>query len=272
MKSLSKMNNDVRLNVLREAALELQEVCNFNPPFRSKGKTEEEVTKWLKEASVLLEPTDQKKISEDTEDVLTQLGVWPFAETVEPVEPVEPVKEPEEEAEDNSNMENEINIASSVRELKDIAKTNEEFKSIRGNLASYKKTDDLRQCMLAMLNPEGVGKKEEGISKEDEKERKEGKKSSTPEFIKKEEKQSKEKKKTTQMKKVGVITTIVECVENADSKKGISKEEILEVLKKNFPDRDVKSMKNTINVQVPNRIFKEKFPVKKLETGNYCKE
>ena len=160
MKSLSKMNNDVRLNVLREAALELQEVCNFNPPFRSKGKTEEEVTKWLKEASVLLEPTDQKKISEDTEDVLTQLGVWPFAETVEPVEPVEPVEEPEEEAEDNSNMENEINIASSVRELKDIAKTNEEFKSIRGNLASYKKTDDLRQCMLAMLNPEGVGKKE----------------------------------------------------------------------------------------------------------------
>jgi hypothetical protein len=156
MEKLSKMNNDVRLNVLRETALELQEICNFNPPFRSKGKTEEQVTAWLKEATPLLEPKDQESISNETEDILTQLGFWPFEEK----EDAEEVEE-STEATDNPDIIAEIKTASTVRILKDIARTYDEFKSIRGELSSYTKADDLRQMMLDMLNPEGVEKKEE---------------------------------------------------------------------------------------------------------------
>jgi len=69
----------------------------------------------------------------------------------------------------------------------------------------------------------------------------------------------------------GVIATIVELIENA-GKKGITKNQILEELKVRFPDRNPKSMKNTINVQVPGRISKERFTVIKTEDGRYRKK
>lgn len=76
------------------------------------------------------------------------------------------------------------------------------------------------------------------------------------------------KKASKSAKGMGVIATIIDCIETA-GKKGVSKEDILQVLIADFPDRDEKSMKNTINVQVPGRITKEKFPVTTLENGNY---
>ncbi len=69
---------------------------------------------------------------------------------------------------------------------------------------------------------------------------------------------------------MGVIATIVNCIEKA-GKKGISKEEILAVLVEAFPDRPADSMKNTINVQVPNRITKERWPVSVVTAGFYKK-
>lgn len=77
-------------------------------------------------------------------------------------------------------------------------------------------------------------------------------------------------KKAGEPGKPGIIATIVALVEGS-GKKGITKEEILAELVANFPDRSEDSMKNTINVQVPARINKEKFPVKKLEGNRYCK-
>jgi hypothetical protein len=68
----------------------------------------------------------------------------------------------------------------------------------------------------------------------------------------------------------GVIATIVSLIEGS-GKKGITKEEILTVLTKAFPDRKVESMKNTINVQVPNRISKERFPIEKINGDRYRK-
>jgi len=72
-------------------------------------------------------------------------------------------------------------------------------------------------------------------------------------------------------KKVGVISAIVEIIEQA-GKNGITKQQILEKLQERFPDRDVKSMKNTVNVQVPNRISKEKCKLAKTEDGHFYKE
>jgi hypothetical protein len=77
-------------------------------------------------------------------------------------------------------------------------------------------------------------------------------------------------KKAGEPGKPGIIATIVSLVEGS-GKKGITKAEILKQLVDQFPERSEDSMKNTINVQVPARINKEKFPVKKLEGDRYCK-
>ena len=69
----------------------------------------------------------------------------------------------------------------------------------------------------------------------------------------------------------GVIATIVSMIEKA-GKDGVSKEEILNELVAKFPDRAKDSMAKTINVQVPNRISKERFPIVKLENGKYKKK
>lgn len=69
---------------------------------------------------------------------------------------------------------------------------------------------------------------------------------------------------------LGIIGTIVKMIEDS-GKKGVTKAEILAELKEQFPDRNEQSMKNTINVQVPARINKEKFTLKKLEGDRYAK-
>ena len=69
---------------------------------------------------------------------------------------------------------------------------------------------------------------------------------------------------------LGIIGTIVKMIEDS-GKKGVTKAEILAELKEQFPDRNEQSMKNTINVQVPARINKEKFALKKLEGDRYVK-
>jgi hypothetical protein len=63
------------------------------------------------------------------------------------------------------------------------------------------------------------------------------------------------KEKKTGPAKPGVIATIVSLIEKEGP---ISKEVILSNLEKAFPERDAEGMKKTINVQIPNRIRKEK--------------
>jgi hypothetical protein len=62
----------------------------------------------------------------------------------------------------------------------------------------------------------------------------------------------------------------VSIIEGA-GKKGVNKKEILEQLVELFPDRSEKSMGTPIQVQVPGRISKEKWPVKWLEGGRFAK-
>ena len=81
---------------------------------------------------------------------------------------------------------------------------------------------------------------------------------------------TKKKAGTPVVKKPGVISTIVQLIEKA-GKEGITKESILAGLEKEFPEREAKSMKNTINVQVPARINKERFKVENLGEGLYRK-
>lgn len=48
-------------------------------------------------------------------------------------------------------------------------------------------------------------------------------------------------------KKVGVVATIVECLNKASKTKPVTKARVLEVLVERFPDRDPKGMKNTVS-------------------------
>lgn len=83
-------------------------------------------------------------------------------------------------------------------------------------------------------------------------------------------KKGKKPEKAGEPGKPGIIATIAKLIEDS-GKKGVTKDEILETLKEEFPDRNEQSMKNTINVQVPARINKEKFALKKLEGNRYAK-
>jgi hypothetical protein len=65
----------------------------------------------------------------------------------------------------------------------------------------------------------------------------------------------------------GIIATIVSLLEKATKKKPITKAEIIDVLKKEFPDRDVRGMTRTVHVQVPGRISREKFKLGVTEDG-----
>jgi len=105
---------------------------------------------------------------------------------------------------------------------------------------------------------------EVGDEEEEEEEEKE-------EEEKKEPEQAKQAKPGSDKPKEGVIATIASLIQESGHQ-GITKVEILEELKNRFPDRSEKSMKNTLNVQVPNRVSKEKFPVEKLEGGKYRKK
>jgi len=60
----------------------------------------------------------------------------------------------------------------------------------------------------------------------------------------------------TKKQATGVIATIAALCENAEN--GITKGEVLEILANVFPDRNVKSMASTVNVQLPTRLASDK--------------
>lgn len=115
---------------------------------------------------------------------------------------------------------------------------------------------DALQEEITMSEPEEDEEEEVADIKEDSDEAEEDEEEGA-------EKEEEEEIKTEPQKKSGVIASIAEMIEKA-GEKGITKEEILTNLVKRFPERQEKSMKNTINVQVPNRINREKFKVEKV--------
>ena len=76
--------------------------------------------------------------------------------------------------------------------------------------------------------------------------------------------------KSKEPRKPGVIATIAKHVEKATKRKPISKEQLLEILVDEFPDRESDSMKRTIDVQLPARLRKEKdLNIVRNDKGSY---
>lgn len=89
-------------------------------------------------------------------------------------------------------------------------------------------------------------------------------------FDEAEKKEDEKPKKEKKEKRPGVIATIAEVLEGASEEKPVTKDDILKVLVKKFPDREADSMKKTINVQVPTQLRNKKdINVQKNEKGYY---
>ncbi len=102
----------------------------------------------------------------------------------------------------------EVEGAERLKDLKDIAKSNDEFKEIRGKLSAYKTADDLREAMQEVLNdkeaepePKSEKKKDKKKDKKEKEAEKEAKKEKKEEkSAAKTEKPAKEKGKAEQTK------------------------------------------------------------------------
>ena len=257
---------------LINTATELNDVMGFNeedaPPVEG---TKEELQAWVKEAAEELQPPDE--ISKESQIVLQALDVWVNQEDrkdLDADEEDETAPEAETETEtDGPDLVKELDETETLKDLKTMVKANDEFKSLRGSITKYKagEEEELKEAMFVLLEP---------VEEEEKPETKEIKMTPSgkeevpiPKLKKKEEKKEKESS-NSKPKGPGIIATIASLIEKSGSK-GITKDEIHEKLTEAFPDRNKDSMKNTINVQVLNRITKEKFKVERLEEGKYRK-
>ena len=80
-------------------------------------------------------------------------------------------------------------------------------------------------------------------------------------------------KKEAVAKGPGVLSVIQELIVGATKAKPVTKEQIVTELVARFPDRNADSMKNTVNIQVPSRMAKEKsLNIVKHEGGFYVEK
>lgn len=220
----------------------------------------EAVKEKILEAADLLTEKDDGKISDATMEVIEYLRDGE-GENGDGEDEKGEGEDPDEKGEEN-DLFDAVDSAKTLKDLKTIAKAHKDiFKGLK--IDDYEKANDLRDEMLDMIE----SKEKKAPTKEKEKK--------NPEKKEKKETGSRQGKspaiaKAGEPGKPGIIATIVDLVAKS-GKKGISKAEILESLKEDFPDRSEQSMKNTINVQVPARINKERFKVVKVGEDRYAK-
>jgi len=248
---------------LREAAPELNKVLGLKDPAINPKAPLAELTETITEAVGLIEgdvfelEASKRVIHEIRPELYPELDD-------EPTEGATTETNPDE-------LRQSVEDAQKLSDLKEIAKANDVFKETRGKLSSFKTADALKSEMIMVLDdlltgdaPEPVVEKKPGLKRQ-LKGATETVKTDTGEKPK-----GKRPEKAGEPGKPGIIATIITLIEKS-GKKGITKDAILEELKEAFPDRDEKSMKNTISVQCPSRISKEKWPVEVLEGGLYRK-
>jgi hypothetical protein len=151
---------------LREALSEMFKVMDFEDVPSIKNKGWKDLKNILKEASKEIyspeiSPDEYDEFSEGTEKLLKDFGYWPGQKEKTLKQRIEEEEEDNEESdeEEQPDLESEIEDAKSLKELKDICKSYDEFKGIRGELSSFKKKTALKNTML-----ETIGK---GVEVED---------------------------------------------------------------------------------------------------------
>jgi hypothetical protein len=158
---------DVKLKDLKSVADELTEVMGLSPEIDT-NLPEDELLAKVREAIEQIEPTDE--FTKKTQGIIDALKAEKKPARGKKPDP-EPVPDVEEDPLDD--LEDEINDAEKLNELKDICKGNDEFKMLRGILSKYKTADDLRDGMLEVIEKLREKKTEDkptaGTKKEKEK-------------------------------------------------------------------------------------------------------
>lgn len=212
------------------AAKELNDLLGLNPPIKTTSIKEDKLKELLLEAAENLVVEDEEDVSEATVKALKSIGAkipWLVDEDKD-VEEIEDIEGMEDEDVDDDQDDDEDD------------QDDDEVEEI--------KTESV---------PEKSAKKKEKPKKADKPTKEE--KTDKPKGKKPEKAKGKSGK--------GIIATIVSLLEKATKKQPITKAEIIDVLKKEFPDRDVRGMTRTVHVQVPGRISREKFKLGVTEDG-----
>jgi hypothetical protein len=212
------------------AAKELNDLLGLTPPIKTTSIKEDKLKELLLEAAENLVAEDEEDVSEATVKALKSIGAKiPWLEDADKdVEEIEDIEGMEDEDVDDDQDDDEDD------------QDDDEVEEI--------KTESV---------PEKSAKKKEKPKKADKPTKEE--KTDKPKGKKPEKAKGKSGK--------GIIATIVSLLEKATKKQPITKAEIIDVLKKEFPDRDVRGMTRTVHVQVPGRISREKFKLGVTEDG-----
>lgn len=212
------------------AAKELNDLLGLNPPIKTTSIKEDKLKELLLEAAENLVVEDEEDVSEATVKALKSIGA----------------KIPWLEDEDKD-----------VEEIEDIeGMEDEDVDDDQDDDEDDQDEDEVEEIKTEPV-PEKSAKKEEKPKKADKPTKEE--KTDKPKGKKPEKAKGKSGK--------GIIATIVSLLEKATKKQPITKAEIIDVLKKEFPDRDVRGMTRTVHVQVPGRISREKFKLGVTEDG-----
>jgi len=135
------------LALLVTAGNEMQKLMGMNPPFNPADDFET-CKLWIEKAIKYVDPVTDR-FTADTQAVIDELkGVKPVAEESE----AEGLPQaPPAEVDETFALKTEIETATRLRDLKDIATEYPEFKSIRGQLSSFKTAEDLKEKMLSIF-------------------------------------------------------------------------------------------------------------------------
>ena len=165
---------------LTKVAKELNELFGLDPAIDI-TKSAEQVNEKIKEAMLFLQNDDdltdntiailreidltdenlenfitEEKISKKEKTILLStlqtLGIWINEEEKEKEKEEEEKVEDAEVIEDD-DLKTEIESATKLSELKIIAKSNDEFKSIRSGLTKYKEVEELQEALMDILSP-----------------------------------------------------------------------------------------------------------------------
>jgi len=244
----------MKKEVLSKAAKELDKLLFETSQIKLNQKPEE-LQKDTEEASKELQSDDE--ITDSTLEVLTEiwkdrageltvkvcdifraLGILPAVEDKQ--------EEDAEVVSEGDDLVEEVDQAERIKDLKDIAKSNDEFKAIRGKLNGYKELEDLRGAMLKILD--GPVEEAPEVKAEAEKE-----KEAEPAYVKKGIEKKKEAPKATMKivpkdkpEKKRTKKAVVE--EMISTKKGATIEEIAKVITDEGIDTDFEKNKKVVKL------------------------
>ena len=180
MKSLKSMSKKERKEVLIKVAVEVQDLCEFEPAIKTDGKAEKDLIVTLKEAHAELTPEDT--LSKEAIAVFTFLGL------------IE--EEEEEEAVDTDALIEEVESAKTLKQLRGLLGQHDIFSSIGTGKIPI---DQLRADMLECL---GVVPEEEEPEEEEEAPKKKAKGKKAKMEVVKEEEEPEEEEEEEPKKKV----------------------------------------------------------------------